>query len=89
MMPPPVRWLFAVAAVVLAVGVASLALFIKDYIENPRALDSDSGLVVFKLESYVSYPPFEPGIEPTVIGLGIALVAASVFVAAAVWRPRG
>ena len=88
MTPRPVRWLFAFAGTSLALGMLSLALFIKAYLDNPRAIDSDSGLPVFREQGYVSYPPFEPSLQPTFIGIGIALLAASIFVAAAVWRPR-
>lgn len=89
MTPPPVWWLFGAAVLALAAGVAGLVVRVGDYLANPRAIDSDSGFPVFRVDGgYVSYRPFEAGIEPTVIGVGIALLAASVFVAAAVWRPR-
>ena len=89
MTPQPVWWMFGAAGVALAAGVASLLLLVRDYLANPRAIDSDSGFAVFQLDgSYVSYRPFEATIEPTVIGVGIALLAASIFLAAAVWRPR-
>ena len=66
-----------------------LVSLIAHYLETPRAISSTAGLVVFRsADGYVSFVPFTMGFEPAVIGVGVALVVAALFVAAIVWRPR-
>ena len=86
---PPVRWLLLIATGVIALGSYLLAARIATYLDNPRAISSTAGLVVFRVhEGYASYVPFAASVEPTLIGIGVVLLVGAVFVAAAVWRPR-
>lgn len=89
MTPQPVRWLFGLGAALILFGMSALAVRAADYVADPRAINSNAGLPVFRSpEGYVSYFPFETGLEPTLIGIGVALLAGAVFLAAALWRPR-
>ena len=82
------------ALVLLAAGVvlgaaASVMLFrsIAVYIDNPLAISSTSGNVVFaRPDGYVSYKPFEVGFEATLACVAVALIVGAVFVAAATFR---
>ena len=94
----PVRRLFIAGIVVTVIGVIAAVGSVSDYLAHPQALNSMSGLVVFRREyellddprySLVQYLPFEWGAQPLVIGIGIVLVVASVVLSAALWSgPR-
>ena len=96
-MIPPAKLLLRLGLIIAGVGAFAASASIARYISNPRALDSMSGLVVFR-EGYqwtdqpkfelVQYPPFVLGIEPVIIVSGIALVVAAVAIAAAAWTPE-
>ena len=96
-MIPPARLLLRIGLIVAGVGVFAASASIARYISNPRALDSMSGLVVFR-EGYqwtgqpkfelVQYPPFELGMEPFVIIVGLALAVAALAIAAATYSPE-
>lgn len=88
-MTRPALWMFLAGAVLVTAGFATLAEAVGKYLSEPLPIDSSAGLYVFRVDGLlVSYRPFESAGEPTLIGIGIVLVAASVFIAAAMWRPR-
>ena len=94
----PVRRLLYAGLAVTVIGLIAAAGSISDYLAHPQALNSMSGLVVFRREyvlvddpsySLVQYLPFEWGVQPLVVGIGIVLVVASVVLSAALWSaPR-
>lgn len=96
-MIPPARLLLRIGLLIAGVGVFAASASIARYIASPRALDSMSGLVVFR-EGYqwtdvpkfelVQYPPFELGVEPIIVIAGIALAVAALAIAAATWTPE-
>ena len=82
-----VRVLLVGGTVVLAAGLALTVWRVAGYLESGQAVSSTSGLVVFRVDGeLVQYAPYVAGTEPTVIGLGIALLALAVFVEAAGYR---
>lgn len=84
--PTPVLVLLAAGVVLAAAASAMLVRSIVDYIENPLAISSTSGNVVFALpDGYVSYKPFEVGFEATLACIAIALIVGAVFVGAATY----
>ena len=97
----PLRRLLIAGVTVTVIGVIAAVGSISDYLAHPQALNSMSGLVVFRREyellddprySLVQYLPFEWGAQPLVIGIGIVLVVASVALSAGLWsgpRPSG
>lgn len=79
--------LLAAGVVLAAAASAMLVRSVVDYIENPLAISSTSGNVVFSSPNgYVSYKPFEVGFEGTLACIAIALIVGAVFVAAATYR---
>ena len=68
----PVLVLLAAGVVLAAAASAMLVRSIVDYIENPLAISSTSGNVVFALpDGYVSYKPFEVGFEATLVCIAL------------------
>ena len=89
MTPPAVKWMLAAAAATIILGTAALMNAIAEYLAAPRSISSTAGLPVFRTDAgLVSYDPFAAPVELAVIGAGVLLLVATVFVAAAVWRPR-
>lgn len=89
MTPPPALASVGVAALVIIGAGAALAWSIWDYFASPVAISSTSGNRVFEVDGeLVAYPPYMDGFMPTLIGVGFALLAASVVLAAVTWRPR-
>ncbi len=85
----PARVLGLAALGLLGWGCASLWMHVTRYLDNPRPIDSNAGLVVFSRDGgYVSYRPYEIGMEPGMIGVGVVLLVAAVLIAAVLWRPR-
>jgi hypothetical protein len=78
-----VRVLLASGAIVLAVGIALAVARVVAYLESGQAVSSTSGLVVFRVDGeLVQYAPYAAGVEPTLIGFGVAVLVVGVFVAA-------
>ncbi|CAN5568023.1 hypothetical protein BH10ACT7_BH10ACT7_11890 [soil metagenome] len=85
--PTPVLALLAAGVVLAAAASAMLVRSIVDYLENPLAISSTSGNVVFASpDGYVSYKPFEVGFEATLACIAVALMVGAVFIAAATYR---
>ena len=88
-MPEPLKWMLAAGGLLIAAGLALLFSNVLEYLANPLAINSSAGLMVFTVNgALVSYLPFVLGAEPLLIGVGVVLVVASVFLTAALWRPR-
>ncbi len=88
-MPRPALWMLAAGMVLVAAGLALLARNVQEYLASPTPINSSAGLVVFTVDgNLVSYLPFTLGVEPTLVGIGVVLVVASVFVAAGLWQRR-
>lgn len=97
----PVRRLLYAGLAVTLIGVIAAVGSVSNYLAHPQALNSMSGLVVFRREyvlvddprfSLVQYLPFEWGAQPLVVGIGIVLVVASIVLSAGLWsgpRPEG
>lgn len=91
MTPRPVLALLGASAAVVAAGCAALAARVSEYLANPLTPSSTSGNRVFRLDdgSLGAYVPFDAGLEPLVIVAGLALLVASVGLAAALPLRRG
>lgn len=88
-MPDPVKWMLWAGVAAIASGTLALARAIAVYLDGGEAISSTSGLPVFETpEGFASYRPLTLSIEPTIIGIGVALVVAALLAAALVWRPR-
>ncbi|MGV8970717.1 MAG: hypothetical protein ACOH10_00220 [Rhodoglobus sp.] len=85
----PLAMLGAGIAIVL-VGCAVLAFTVTDYVGNPLAISSTSGLSVFSDGDggFASYAYFQPGPGAVLIPTGGVLAFASLFLLAMLWRPR-
>ncbi|MDO7882693.1 hypothetical protein [Antiquaquibacter soli] len=85
----PVALLAAAGAGILLGGAAALGLHVADYLEAALPIDSDAGLVVFRVGGgYYSYRPFEVGIEPWLLAAGLGMLVAAAFLAAVLRRPN-
>jgi hypothetical protein len=89
---PPLRGLLAAGLVLTIGGVVASIFRIEQYLETPFALDSTSGIMAFYTESLfgppdtttvAQYLPFAFGIEPTATIAGLAIVVATLALAAA------
>ena len=76
--------------IVMLIGCAVLVGHITDYVDNPLAISSTSGLSVFTGPDgeLVSYDYFQPGIGTNIITAGGVLMFASLFLLAVLWRGR-
>jgi hypothetical protein len=84
-----VRRLLALAAATLVIGMAMVGVSVGRYLGAGQAPSSTSGLRVFRVDGQlVAYPPYHPGVEPLVIGLGIVLLVAALLASAALHVPR-
>ncbi len=82
--------LLGAGIVALLVGAAVIVFTVTDYLAHPQAINSAAGLPVFTAAdgSLVSYEFFRPGIGPGIVSAGSALVVASLFLLAILWRGR-
>lgn len=82
----PLAMLAAGIAAVL-VGCGALVYTAYDYLAHPLAIDSNAGRRVFASADggFVSYDPFQPGIGPNLITVGVVLVFAALFLLAVLW----
>lgn len=86
-MPRPALVLLGAGGAIAVGSVALLVSIVRRYLDNPSAISSTSGLVVFRTPTgYVAYYPFDPGIAPAVALVGIALMVGAILVAAMTWR---
>lgn len=66
-----------------------LAVSVAQYLGAGQAPSSTSGLRVFRVDGQlVAYPPYHPGVEPLIIGVGIVLLLAAMLASAATHVPR-
>lgn len=85
----PAVFLGAVSVAGIVGGLSFLWVSVTDYVDTTYPVSSSSGnVVLLRNGELAAYPPYESGLELTVIGLGVALAVATVFIAAIVWRPR-
>lgn len=85
----PAVLLGAVSIAVIVGGLSFLWVSVNDYVNSPYPVSSTSGnVVLLRNGELAGYPPYESGLELTVIGVGVALAVATVFIAAITWRPR-
>lgn len=88
-MPRPALLLLGAGGLVTLAAIALLVAIVRRYLDNPSAISSTSGLVVFRTpDGYVAYFPFDPGIAPFLALVGIAIMVGALFVAAMTWRPQ-
>ena len=96
-MIPPLRALLAVGVVLALGGVAASIARIESYLKSPYALDSNSGIMAFYVESLFAQPdtsriaqyrPFEFGMEPMIAIAGLFVVLAALALAAGFWGVR-
>ena len=88
-MTRPAVLLLAVGVLAVVGAAVSLGIRAADWASSPFGLDSNSNRFVATVDGQlVSYERFETGIEPALIGAGLVLVVASVFLAAVIWRQR-
>lgn len=81
--------LMLAGAVTLVAGAIALGIEVGAYLANYRGIDSDAGLIVFRLEGQlVSYPPFEESVSLTIIGVGIAIIVGALLIGAITWKGR-
>jgi hypothetical protein len=79
----------AIGAGILALGGGGLWVRIADYLDSALPIDSTAGLVVFRVGGgYLSYRPFELGIEPWLLAAGTGMRVAAAFLAAVLRRPK-
>ena len=76
--------MLAAGLVAIAVGVTALVREVTSYLDHPLAASSTSGVRVFRLPdgSLGGYEPFTLGSESILIGAGLVLVVAAVYVLA-------
>ncbi len=71
-----------------AIGAIGLAVTARQFLSSPYPIDSNSGRSVFIDGGVlVSYEVFTAGGWPTVIGVGVVLLVAGLFLAAIHWHP--
>ena len=80
----PLRVALIAGLAVTAYGVALLLRAIAVYLDSPLAVSSTSGASAFYLADGTlgGYFPFAPGLEPLVIGAGLALIVGPLLVGA-------
>ena len=76
--------LFAAGLVVLLAGAALLAWSVVEFVGHPLAASSTSGVRVFRLPdgSLGGFDAYAVGLEPVVIGAGLALMVAAALIGA-------
>lgn len=86
------RWVFALAATgitAFAAGLGALVVAAVAYANTPYPVSSTSGnIVLLRNGELAAYPPFQFGLEPTFMGVGLLVLVASALLGAVVWRPR-
>ena len=85
-----VRGLLLAGLGAVVFGATLLVRLIDAYLSHPLAVSSTSGVRVFRLPdgSLGGFEPLVLGAEPVVVGVGLVLVVAAVFVAALQPRSR-
>ena len=90
MTPRPALALLGAGMLVLAAGVVLLWRAVDGYIGSPLAPSSTSGNRVFVLPdgSLGAFAPFQLGLEPLVIGVGLVMIVSACLVGALTRRPQ-
>ena len=88
MTPRPVLALLGLGLLTVVAGCLALWRSTASYLDHPLAPSSTSGNRVFVLPdgSLGAYAPSAVGLEPAVIGVGLATLSGVVFVHAVQWR---
>ncbi len=73
----------AAGATLIVGGGAGVVLSATQYLDTPYALNSASGMVVFRLgDALAQYPDWQPGFAAVAVGCGMLVLTASVLAAA-------